>query len=381
MSEQRGRPGDGGRVSGPVTTGEWQQWSAERREGMQPQWDNRQRIDRDMTALQNGRDHGPEAQARYQRLENDRDIADVDIRTTMPPQLTDSGQFEPGDLRGALRERAGAFGDPGAFDRMSPEDQRNYIRDNRAAYEQERAQESARRDGQRRLSGTAGVALGEVLAQSTVPWMGPSVRPNIGGPGCVACGGSAAPAPAAAPAAQPRPRQTTNARAIYGEQHAPSFARSETEPVYRGESRTPEQVRAAGGFAGHDPNAQVSLADHMRPGRPPGPWVSTSRDPDVAAGYSANPFPLGATRQQHSDADGTVFRVVQPGGVIVDRTTSMQTAVPQGGISNREVAYSQPVPWAHVESYARVTPAHRTAGAPTLRWVQNPDYIAPGARR
>lgn len=147
----------------------------------------RVRLSNEIRALEDDADLSRAAEDRWRTLLNDRDILDVDVRTGFPPGISDNGGFEPGDFRGYLRERAGASGDPQAFDGMSPEQQSRYIRDLRPEYEQERAQEAARRDGQRRLSGVHGQVLGEGLAQSTVPWMGPSVRPSASGHG--ACGG------------------------------------------------------------------------------------------------------------------------------------------------------------------------------------------------
>lgn len=339
---------------------------------MQPLRDERARVDGEMTALENGGDYGDDAAARYQSLENQRDILDINNRTAFPPHISDSGQFEPGDARAWMNRRAaGENGPPDAFDRMSPEDQHRFLRANAPEYEQERAQEAARRDGQRRLPGVAGQALGETLAISTTPWMGPTVRASGRSTACASCGGGGA---AAEPAA--RPRQTTNANGIFAQQHAPSFARSDGRPTYRGDSRTPEEIRAAGGFAGPNPNNEVSLAEHMRKSRAASAWVSTSEDSNLAAQYAGNPFPVGARQQQFNGEGGTLYRIEQPGGVVVDRTTAMQVNIPEGAMANREVAYSQNIPWSSVHSYARVTPEHLySADPPTFRWVRNPDFV------
>jgi hypothetical protein len=110
-----------------------------------------------------------ETEEHYRLLENEageNGILDVNERTAFPPDLSDSGDFEPGDLRAFLRERAATPADPtgSAFDRMSALDQWRFIRQNAPDYEQMRSQEIARHDGRRVAPGAAGDALGEVMA-------------------------------------------------------------------------------------------------------------------------------------------------------------------------------------------------------------------------
>ena len=372
-------PGGPSAIPRPQTESGWGDWSDQRREAMRPLTDENARIRSDMHALESGGDYGPAAEARYRGLENDLAINEVNQRTAFPPHISDSGNFEPGDLRGYLQSRAEETGGPGAFERMSPEQQRQYITDNAPGYEQERAQEAARRDGQRRLPGVSGEALGEVLAQTTTPpWMGPSnARAAASAGACATCGGGpggAAPArePGAIVAQQAPFGERRFAGAIYDQRHAPADARHEDGPLYRGDSRTPEQIRAAGGFQGQDPSNDTSLQTHMRVGRPASPWVSTTTDPDVAIGYATNPFPLRG--QTGFSEEGYIYRVQQGGGVIVDGTTARQVPLP-GAMMNREVAFSEAIPWQNVQSYARVTP-----GMSTPRWIQNPDYVPPGVR-
>ncbi len=126
---------------------------------MLPFTERRTELTGQMSALNSGGDYSRARELDYLRLENQRDILDSDVRTTLPPHLSDTGHFEPGDLHGYLDERSG-----GAFDDMPPDQQRSYIQQLRPEYEQQRAQDAARRDGESRVAGPAGRVLGEVLA-------------------------------------------------------------------------------------------------------------------------------------------------------------------------------------------------------------------------
>jgi hypothetical protein len=140
----------------PASDADWAAWQDQRSLQMAPLWDRREEL---TSHLENAT-----TQEAATRAEVDRMILDTDIRTTLPPHISDDGQFQPGDFRGYLNERSN-----GGFEQMTAEDQRRYILTNQfgADYEQQAAQEAARRDGQTLEPGVAGVALGEILAQTT----------------------------------------------------------------------------------------------------------------------------------------------------------------------------------------------------------------------
>jgi hypothetical protein len=150
----------------PATT-DWVAWQQERDQALAPLKDERARLTGEMDALQNGGDYGDEAYAKYTRLSNQRDMIDIDTRTAIPPRLSDSGTWERGDVQSFLRERAATPGDPEgyAFDDMDPDAQRAYIKANAPEYELMRQQDVMGRDGQSRLPGAEGDALGELLKQ------------------------------------------------------------------------------------------------------------------------------------------------------------------------------------------------------------------------
>jgi hypothetical protein len=180
---------DQAQTKSPASEAEWAQWSRDRATAMQPLREERSEIDAQMRALEAGGDYGPAATERYLRLENERSMLDINERTTFPPHISDSGQFEYGDARSYFRQRIATPNDPQglAFDRMSAEDQQRYIRRNAPAYEQMRAQEVARRDAQRRVAGAPGEALGELLATA----MSRSLGGGGGFIGCRSCASAA----------------------------------------------------------------------------------------------------------------------------------------------------------------------------------------------
>jgi len=179
----------GGRAARPTSDADWTAWSDQRQVEMQPLADRRAQIEQDMATLNAGGDYSRAREVEYRSLENDRDILDTDVRTTLPPHLADSGHFEPGDFRGYLDERS-----EGGYASMSPEQQREYIRQLRPEYEQARAQEAARRDGEQMLPGAAGRALGDTLAQMTT--LALMARGRGRAQGCRTCAPAARPLPA-----------------------------------------------------------------------------------------------------------------------------------------------------------------------------------------
>ena len=112
-------------------------------------WAERAAVTAEMDRLNAGGDYGRAAAELYQRLENRRDIIDADLRSQFNGSLSGTGVQEPGDLEAWLREQAGqASGQPDAYDRMSAEDQRRFIRTHAPDYEIARADEMARRYGE-----------------------------------------------------------------------------------------------------------------------------------------------------------------------------------------------------------------------------------------
>ena len=124
-------------------------------------WAERAAITAEMDGLNAGGDHGRAAAELYQRLENRRDIIDANLRSQFNGSLSGTGLQEPGNLEAWLREQAEkAAGQPGAYDRMSAEEQRLFIRQHAPDYEIARADETARRYGEA-VGGPVGRALEE----------------------------------------------------------------------------------------------------------------------------------------------------------------------------------------------------------------------------
>lgn len=125
-------------------------------------WAERAAITAEMDRLDAGGDHGRAAAELYQRLENRRDIIDANLRSQFNSSLSGTGLQEPGDLEAWLREQAKqASKQPDAYDRMSAEEQRLFIRKHAPDYEIARADEMARRYGDA-LGGPAGRVLSEL---------------------------------------------------------------------------------------------------------------------------------------------------------------------------------------------------------------------------
>lgn len=161
-------------------------WDAARREALAPYVAERQRLTDAIGAIDASGDTSDAAAALRQRLENDRAILDVDVRTMQPPAITDSGQFEAGDLRSYL-DGLGPGGGP-SFDDLTPDQQFAYIRDNAPGYQEMMAQDTAMRAGQAAIPGAAGAAYGQLLAMgASTPWMGPRGGARRGPSACQTC--------------------------------------------------------------------------------------------------------------------------------------------------------------------------------------------------
>ncbi len=120
-------------------------------------------ITSEMDRLNAGGDYGRAAAELYQRLENRRDIIDANLNTTRSVSLSGTGYQEPGDLLGYLQALAAQApgAPPDAFERMLPEEQRQYIKDNAPDYFIARTDKTARIYGEA-AGGLIGRALGEL---------------------------------------------------------------------------------------------------------------------------------------------------------------------------------------------------------------------------
>lgn len=123
---------------------------------------------------------------------------------------------------------------------------------------------------------------------------------------------------------------------------------------YRGDTRSPAELEGADGFRSVKPDGDSSLATHMRGDRPPGQWISASRDPQVAANYAAYPNAnqnIAAAVDRWGDRDiiGYAYRIDQAGGVDVMNTPGLAGSL--SAVTNKEVAFSQGVPWSSVSGW------------------------------
>lgn len=177
----------------------WIDWERERRGFLRGFDGRREAVQREMDRLD---PRAPDAERRFRALENERELVNLDQRGSWAPGNSPSGQFESGDVRAWLNERAG--GD-GAFDRMSPDEQRTYMQNHAPAYLSEREEAGARLAGQRRLGeGPVAQSITEGIAQGVLIGMlgsrGRAHAPE--GPRCASCDSSR---PAGRPAPVPRP--------------------------------------------------------------------------------------------------------------------------------------------------------------------------------
>jgi hypothetical protein len=119
-------------------------------------------------------------------------------------------------------------------------------------------------------------------------------------------------------------------------------------PTYRGDTRSPAEIEAAGGFDGLDPGGGISLDQHMNGVRPPSQWVSASTDLDIAQAYAWQPNTIpnqALITAQQGDIVGYAYHLNQAGGV----NTHMVPGITN--LSNLEVAFSQGIPWSSVSGY------------------------------
>ncbi|MBW4717251.1 scabin-related ADP-ribosyltransferase [Saccharothrix obliqua] len=134
----------------------------------------------------------------------------------------------------------------------------------------------------------------------------------------------------------------------------PGWTRDENA-LYRGDTRSPEQIRAAGGFHPHRPDAP-DLRRHVHGDT--NAFVSTSTDRQV-----------GVERAGH----GAVYVIKAPGGILTDPT--MRANGDPRGYGESEVLFPGGVDWRYVAGWHEVAydpGAGRLVPGP---FVPNPDYI------
>jgi RHS repeat-associated protein len=138
--------------------------------------------------------------------------------------------------------------------------------------------------------------------------------------------------------------------------------------TFRGDTRSPAEIKAAGGFQGRNPEGQVSLDEHMKAKRNPSQWISASKSPDVASLYSVMPnADQSKFLTQHNK--GYSYVIDHPGGVDVNTVPGI-TNTP-----NLEVAYDQGVPWSSVKGWTEVESAQGAVAR--TKFIPNPDYVPP----
>ncbi|MGW7363711.1 putative T7SS-secreted protein [Streptomyces sp. NPDC054841] len=111
---------------------------------------------------------------------------------------------------------------------------------------------------------------------------------------------------------------------------APDACPQEGELLYRGDSRSPQEIRQAGGFTSAVPGSEVSLYDHVV-NHTPSDYISTSRSPDVALTF-AKP-------------GGYVYEIESPaGGIHVNNELGTLNPTP----FEREIAFKGEIPFNRV---------------------------------
>lgn len=162
----------------------------------------------------------------------------------------------------------------------------------------------------------------------------------------------------------PRGVKVTKADEVFSESQVPED-RLWNDETFRGERRSPDEIKAAGGFMGIDPQGQVSLADHMYAERPPSQWISTSQSYDVATQYAF--MPNGQLKRPGPNGSlGYTYYIDAPGGVNVN-TFGVENS------KNLEVAYSGGIPWKNVVGWKE----HVWTGDITSTYYPNPDFAGP----
>ncbi|WP_435809253.1 scabin-related ADP-ribosyltransferase [Streptomyces longwoodensis] len=108
---------------------------------------------------------------------------------------------------------------------------------------------------------------------------------------------------------------------------------TDSEPVYRGDARSPEEIMAEGGFQPQAPGAATTLLDFVTETRNHSRFVSTSKHNFVAAN-----FPAGGR-------GGYVYEIRgAPNGIDVNATLGVMSPNPH----EAEVAFDGGIPWKYV---------------------------------
>ncbi len=160
----------------------------------------------------------------------------------------------------------------------------------------------------------------------------------------------------------------THAKEVYGAKDV-GGDQLNTGQAYRGDSRSPQQIREAGGFQARDPQGNVSLDHHMKAKRDPSQWVSASQSRDIGDAYSVMPNADQTKVFSKEKTVGYNYVIDHPGGVEVNTVPGI-TNTP-----NLEVAYAEGVPFSSVKGWTR-TEMYQGEIKRTS-FIANPDYAAP----
>ena len=176
--------------------------------------------------------------------------------------------------------------------------------------------------------------------------------------------------------------KTSNIAEIFEQRQAAPEVVDDSAHLFRGDSRTPAQLKAANGFKGHDPDQAISLEEHLAVKRRPSKWVSATKAEAAGDYYARDPYPVGETPRSPFEIfkrGGYNYRIGKSGGVDVDLASGKP-------IGNEEVAFSEPVEWKDIHSYRRVQPDIIEGPDGALlpnpdagkgEWIANPDYTGP----
>jgi len=102
-------------------------------------------------------------------------------------------------------------------------------------------------------------------------------------------------------------------------------------PFYRGDTRSPAEIQAAGGFQPQAPGSNTSLLDYVSERKNHSDFVSTTRSSDAAIDLFTN-------------GDGFVYEIEHPGGVDVNASLGKASPTPW----EQEVVFKGGIPWESV---------------------------------
>ncbi|MGI5505012.1 scabin-related ADP-ribosyltransferase [Lentzea sp. CA-135723] len=136
----------------------------------------------------------------------------------------------------------------------------------------------------------------------------------------------------------------------------PGWMRDENA-LYRGDRRSPEEIRAAGGFDVPRPDAKPDLVQHVDGNT--NAFVSTSTDANVA-------------KEEAGVGFGAVYVVKAPGGILTDET--LDNVGHHRRYEEKETLFPGGIDWRYVEGWHEVryeTGVGRVLGP----FVPNPDFV------